>query len=132
MPEWGIRHFLKPHTDNRGWRTPYRSINISVLPGTALAASLFDLREAWAHDALFDYTSRVMQEPKIALGKIDSTNAPSHFTFNMWQRYAAEYVQAIEWNPDWSVKHAISAAPNKRLKDSNKQRKTETAVDTEE
>ncbi len=132
MPEWGIRHFLKPYADNRGWRTPYRSINISVLPGTALAASLFGLREAWDHDALFDYTCRFMHEPKIALGKINSTNAPSHFTFNMWQRYAKEHVQAIEWNPDWSAKHAITKAPNKPLKDAGKKKKSAAQLEGDE
>lgn len=103
MPEWGIRHFFKPRSDNRGWRTPYRDINNTVLPATALAASMFDLREAWNHDALFDYARRIMHEPKVSLNKINSTNAPSHFTFNMWQAYADQFVDPIEWNPVWSA-----------------------------
>ena len=53
MPEWGIRHFAKPYADNRGWRTPYRDINNAVIPGTVLAASLFDVRAEWNHDAIF-------------------------------------------------------------------------------
>ena len=123
MPEWGIRHFLKPFADNRGWRTPYRDINNTVLPGTALAASMFQLREAWNHDALFDYARRIMHEPKVSLNKINSTNAPDHFSFNMWQAYAKAYVNPIEWKPEWSASKAKDASKGNMDLKKKKQKK---------
>ena len=106
MPEWGIRHFAKPYADNRGWRTPYRDINNAVIPGTVLAASLFDVRAEWNHDAIFDYARRIMQEPTVSLHKINSTNAPNHFSYQMWQAYADQFVKPIEWKPLWSASKA--------------------------
>lgn len=61
MPEWGINHLRRPGADNKSWSASYRSINNAVFVGTALAARLMNLEEAWNHPAFFAYADRVVE-----------------------------------------------------------------------
>ena len=83
MPEWGIRHAVKPESDKRTWNTVYRAINGCVNTGYVLAARIMGQEEAWNHKALFDYTDRYM---KLTGGK-DHNEAAPKFVVNMWNTY---------------------------------------------
>jgi hypothetical protein len=96
LPEWGIRHTLKPVHDNRGWRTPYRSINGAVIPGFALAASVMQLRDKWNHEPYFDYAARYMRTIRERDEPIKGTNSPTPFMLQMWDEYHREY------GPHWT------------------------------
>ena len=82
MAEWGILHTSNPALDNRTWNTVYRDINYSVGAGYVLAARIMGQEEAWNHQALFDYTDRVMKETGGKGGGI--TNSTQPFILNMW------------------------------------------------
>jgi len=97
MPEWGVRHTMKPEHDNRGWRTPYRAINGTAIPGFALAVAVMDRREEWNHDAYLDYATRYMQTIRQDGKQVRGTNAPSVFTQNMWDEYHQQV--GLTWKP---------------------------------
>jgi hypothetical protein len=59
--EWGINHAFNPAADNGAWEATYREINGAVIPSFALAARLMNLKQAWNHDAFFDYCDRYMK-----------------------------------------------------------------------
>lgn len=82
-PEWGIRHAAEPQADNRDLGATYRSINGEVYPGFVLAALLMGQKQAWNHDALFDYTDRYMK----LLGAREVAHGPPPFVQNMWNAY---------------------------------------------
>ena len=83
-PEWGIGHAKNPKSDNADYKATYREINGAVIPGFALAARLMNLKQAWNHDAFFDYCDRYMkwrtEQPPVA-------NQPSKFLVAMWNTY---------------------------------------------
>lgn len=58
MPEWGIRHYSNPTTDNRYWSSAYRDIAGGVLLAPAIAAKLMGLQETINHDPFFSYAER--------------------------------------------------------------------------
>ncbi len=61
MPEWGIRHWVRPWQDSADWSFSYRrNENGSTYQAVALAAMAMGLRQAWNNDAFFDYTDRHM------------------------------------------------------------------------
>lgn len=99
MPEWGVRHTRKPKADNRGWNTPYRSVNGAVIPGTALAAAIMGLRDAWNHDAYFDYAVRWMDRT----GGGSGTNSPPTFAKQMWAAHAEEVLISAPQIAEWRV-----------------------------
>jgi len=85
LAEWGIRHAYTPEADNKDWGATYREVNGAVIPGFALAARLMGLKEAWNHNAFFDYCDRYMQwfegeSPKLS-------NQPQPFLREMWRTY---------------------------------------------
>ncbi len=102
MPDYGIRHVTKPWTDNRHWNSSYRGINNRGYPGFTLAALIMGQKQAWNHDALFDYVDRA-----IALSPLYHPTTKKHhglyvyggdFVKNMWQTYRADY--GCRWVPD--------------------------------
>lgn len=93
MPEWGIRHTYRPESDNKHMSAMYRGINGGVAPGFALAALIMGGREAWNHEAFFDYQDRYFNHPE----RSDrGTNALSSFVKNMWKEYREAYPPV--WN----------------------------------
>jgi hypothetical protein len=85
VPEWGHRHADDPSLDTKAWTgDPYRRCcTANVWLGYVLAARIMGLREAWGHDALFDYVDRYVQvEPNGAW-----TRSYSPFAERMWDRY---------------------------------------------
>ena len=86
MPDWGVRHTMRPQADNRGWRTPYRAINGTAIPGFALAASMMGRRDDWNHEPYFDYAIRCMTEIQ-KRGETRGTNAPPPLVQELWERY---------------------------------------------
>lgn len=90
MPEWGIVHSSKPTADNMDWATTYRPINNVGYPGWVLAALIMGQRQAWNHEALFDYTDRATA--------VDASSFSSTFVQNMWKTYRVKY--GPMWIPD--------------------------------
>jgi hypothetical protein len=61
-PEWGIRHAYVPAYDNKAWTAMYRNCCTAVAwGGEVLAIEAMGLKDAWNHDALFDYMERYMK-----------------------------------------------------------------------
>lgn len=83
--EWGIRHAKEPERDNRTWGATYRDVNGAVIPAFALAARLMNLKEAWNHDAFFDYCDRYLAWYVEAEKK--PHNGPTEFFMDMWTAY---------------------------------------------
>lgn len=83
-PEWGIRHATYPQSDNAHFTATYREINGSVTPAFALAARAMDLKQAWNHDAFFDYADRYMAW---RLSQPATHNNPSPFLLAMWDAH---------------------------------------------
>ncbi len=88
MPEWGIRHAYKPQSDNNHMNAVYRDINGGVAPAFALAALIMGGRDAWNHEAFFDYQDRYMSHPE---RPARGTNAVDSFVQNMWEMYRKDY-----------------------------------------
>jgi hypothetical protein len=89
LAEWGNRHADDPRQDAKAWTSdPYRRCcTANAWHGFVLAARIMGLREAWGHDALFDYVDRYMQiEPAGSW-----TRSWSPFAERMWDRYRVEY-----------------------------------------
>jgi hypothetical protein len=93
MPEWGIRHFDQPQADDKSWKAVYRGVNGPTYPAFVLAALIMGQKQAWNHDALFDYTDRYV---KIAAGK--KGEAPPPFPAAMWDAYRKQFEPAKQ-NP---------------------------------
>ncbi|NLF31432.1 MAG: hypothetical protein GX591_11180 [Planctomycetes bacterium] len=96
MPEWGIRHATRPSADNRAWGATYRAVNGAVIPSTALAAAIMNLRDDWNHEAYFDYAIRYMT---VTSGGGTGTNAPSNFAKALWTAYADTTILAPASQP---------------------------------
>lgn len=102
MPEWGIRHFKLPENDNAHFSATYRSVNAASYPGMALAARIMGLKEAWNHNAYFDYADRYM-EWFLKTGPKPGTNQPGDFATEMWTTYRGEE-DKMELKPEWEWK----------------------------
>lgn len=89
MPEWGNRHHDDARLDQKPWTAdPYRRCcTANAWLGFVLAARIMGLREAWGHDALFDYIDRYAQVET----KGSWTRAWSPFAGRMWDRHRAAY-----------------------------------------
>ena len=63
LPEWGFSHSDHPERDDVSWdANPYRRCCTgNAWLGEALAARMMGLKEAWNHDAFFDYVDRYAQ-----------------------------------------------------------------------
>lgn len=83
-PEWGIRHGTYPQSDNAHFTATYRDINGAVTPAFALAARAMGLKQAWNHDAFFDYADRFMTW---RLAEPAPANQPSPFLVAMWNAH---------------------------------------------
>lgn len=97
MPEWGVRHTMRPAADNRGWRTPYREINGAAIPAFALAASIMQRRQEWNHEAYFDYATRSMATIRQPGAQVRGPNVPTIFVQNMWDAYHEQ--AGLTWQP---------------------------------
>ena len=89
MPEWGNHHHDDARLDQKPWTAdPYRRCcTANAWLGFVLAARIMGLREAWGHDALFDYIDRYAQVET----KGSWTRAWSPFAGRMWDRHRAAY-----------------------------------------
>ncbi|MBX3463159.1 MAG: hypothetical protein KF830_08305 [Planctomycetes bacterium] len=89
LPEWGNRHGDDPSLDRKPWTSdPYRRCcTANVWLGFVLATRIMGLREAWGHEALFDYVDRYLQVE--APGSW--THAFDPFAGRMWARYRADF-----------------------------------------
>lgn len=87
MPEWGIRHATVPYYDNKFWDTAYRDINGCGYAGFVLAAHIMGQKEAWNHDALFDYEDRWWS----ITGGVHGFQEATDFTISMWNTYRSDY-----------------------------------------
>jgi hypothetical protein len=89
LAEWGNRHADDPRSDTKAWMgDPYRRCcTANAWHGFVLAARIMGLRQAWGHDALFDYVDRYM--------KIETprawTRSWNPFAERMWDRYRESY-----------------------------------------
>jgi hypothetical protein len=63
LPEWGFSHADHPDGDSVGWESNSyrRCCSANAWVGTALAARMMGLIEAWAHPPFFAYMDRYMQ-----------------------------------------------------------------------
>ncbi len=93
MPEWGIRHATDPRRDTPNPGRRYRKCcTAASWHGHVLAARLMGLKQAWNHDALFDYSDRYLgllhEEgwPELnPQGRNEFTD--TGFTRQMWRAY---------------------------------------------
>jgi hypothetical protein len=89
LAEWGNHHADDARGDDKNWTgDPYRRCcTANTWVGYVLAARVMGLREAWGHDALFDYVDRYM--------KIETPRryerAWNPFAERMWDRYRGSY-----------------------------------------
>ena len=61
MPEWGIRHATDPSRDSASPNASYRKCcTAASWHGHLLSAMLMGLKDAWNHDAIFDYSDRYL------------------------------------------------------------------------
>jgi len=95
LPEWGIRHATEPSMDNKSWTATYRDINGMSLVGYVLAVHIMGQRQAWNHDAFFEYMDRYRS--------LDKDGAMSAFANNMWNTYRADYAAVWTMSPTLSV-----------------------------
>ena len=86
LPEWGIRHQVRPVADNKHWTATYRHLNALTWAGFILAIYAMDLKEEWNHDAIFDYQDRHMD---VMAG--DKYRLDSDFQEEMWDLYRDDY-----------------------------------------
>jgi hypothetical protein len=89
LPEWGLRHALWPIYDGKDWgNAAYRECcTANVWAGFVLAAHIMGQKDAWNHDALFDYMDRYM-----AIEAISNYNRQqSQFAEHMWDTYRPLY-----------------------------------------
>ncbi len=88
LPEWGNRHHDDPAHDNKTWTgdPDRRCCTANAWIGFVLATHAMGLKQAWAHDPLFDYVDRYMQiEPRG-----EWTRAWSPFAERMWDEHRAK------------------------------------------
>ena len=83
----GIRHATHPYEDDKDWNAYYRATNTCSYPGFVLAAHIMGQRQAWNHEALFDFVDRWMA---ITDGEQQQQKVTA-FTKGMWGRYRATY-----------------------------------------
>jgi len=85
LPEWGNRHADDPSLDRKAWTADAyrRCCTANAWCGFVLAARVMGLRDAWGHDALFDYVDRYMQIET----RGDWMRSWSPFCERMWDRY---------------------------------------------
>ena len=95
-----MRHTCRPTADNRGWRTPYRTVNGAAIPGFALAVSIMERRDEWNYDAYLDYAVRYMQTIRAPGQQIKGTNAPTIFMQQMWDEYHKQFGLVWEIKPE--------------------------------
>ena len=94
LPEWGEQHTKQPERDGRNWDAVYREIFGISMPGIILSAQMMGQKNAWNHDALFDYIDRWVDVQTQYIGN-STTEAyrvyGSDFIKNMWKAYRANY-----------------------------------------
>jgi hypothetical protein len=94
MPEWGVQPSVLPDWNGLDWDAPYRDTNGLALPGIALAALIAGQRQAWNHDAFFDYTDRWMSKQ----AQLGGRRCLDPWTETMWDTYRAD--SGIAWTGD--------------------------------
>jgi hypothetical protein len=93
LPEWGLRHATNPYIDDKDWNAIYRDINGVGYPGFVLAAHIMDQKQAWNHDALFDYMDRWWA----ITGGVHGVQKTTIFTISMWNQFREGYGEV--WQP---------------------------------
>ena len=89
LPEWGFSHADHPENDDPRWdQNPYRlCCTANAWVGQALAARVMGLREAWNHEAWFDYVDRYQQ----ATHEEAWHRAWESWQVTMWDAYRANH-----------------------------------------
>ncbi len=87
LPEWGIRHATHPYQDDKDWNAVYRATTTCSYPGFVLAVHIMGQKQAWNHDALFDFVDRWMT----ITGGEQQMQKVTPFTKSMWNRYRSSY-----------------------------------------
>ena len=91
LPEWGIVHAIAPEQSNKFWDTAYRNVSSPCWGGIALAAHIMGMKEAWNHNAFFDYVDRYMRTAT-------ERRQTDRFVETMWDTYRSDY-----YGPVWTV-----------------------------
>jgi len=94
LAEWGITHSFSVSIDrdNPAWDADYRNVNGPYWTGFVLAAMLLGQKEAWNHDALFDYVDRFVEVTSDD-GEFPGSSFASTFTGNMWDAYRSTFIE---------------------------------------
>lgn len=87
MAEYGFSHADYPENDQVNWSTSYRlCCTANAWVGAVLVARMMDLRVAWNHEALFDYTDRYT-----SIETDGWTQSWSPWVGDMWTQYRPQY-----------------------------------------
>ena len=98
MPEWGIRHRLRPQKDELRWHRNYRECcTAASWYGNAFAADVMGARALWKSDAFFDYMERYNFYAKFWSGKYVYWGDP--LAYRMWEKYTDKYSVRIDKTP---------------------------------
>ncbi len=101
MPEWGIRHATDPRRDSPDPGRAYRMCcTAASWHGHVLSALLMDLKDAWNHDAIFDYSERYLGRlHEEGWPELNPQGAHEHtdtgFTKQMWDTYRDQVLELL-------------------------------------
>ena len=87
MPEWGVEPSELPDWNGLDWGAPYRAVDGPSFAGVELAALIAGQKQAWNHNAFFDYTDRWMWKQ----AQLGGERCFDRWTEAMWDRYRADY-----------------------------------------
>jgi hypothetical protein len=126
LPEWGIKHYIMPLLDGKGWDIPYRNCcSATSFTGWILSAHIMNAKTLWNHNALFDYQDRYMQTE----GQYRCFQ--SSWVCSMWSTYRANYGNV--WSPIGSNNSApvLAAISDKAVNENSLLSFTVTATDAD-
>jgi hypothetical protein len=133
LPEWGIVHASAPGRTNKYWETAYRRCcTHSSMQGAVLAAYAMELKENWAHNALFDYMDRYLSiEKQIYFTGVDDPNiiqnksaiygrAPTDFFNNIYGMYNMWVLHRESFGAVWKRNDGADLYSNGGVEGENK------------
>jgi len=81
LPSWGIRHSTIPSFDGNEWDQAYQTDFDNSMQGIVLAAHMIGIKDAWNHNALFDYMDR----------HINYYGSEPGFVLDLWNLFRDDY-----------------------------------------